>query len=230
MSVWGKILGGAAGFALGGPIGALVGALAGHAVDRMNGGGGETAVADGTREIAFTIGVIVLGAKLAKADGHVNRKEVDAFKQVFRIPADEMQNVGRVFDQARKDSRGFEPYARQLAGMFADNPAVLEELLDGLFHIAHADGRMAEEEVSYLGRLAEIFGFDARAWDRIRAANMATQEKCDPFCILGVSRDRSDTEIRAAHRKLVVENHPDRLMAPGMPQEFDEIAHGQLGP
>src|SRR3546814_6244824 len=88
------------------------------------------------------------------------------------------------------------PYARQLAGMFADNPAVLEELLDGLFHIAHADGRMAEEEVSYLGRLAEIFGFDARAWDRIRAANMVTQEKCDPFCILGVSRDASDTEIR----------------------------------
>src|SRR3546814_11543582 len=79
----------------------------------MNGGGGETAVADGTREIAFTIGVIVLGAKLAKADGHVNRKEVDAFKQVFRIPADEMQNVGRVFDQARKDSRGFEPRSEE---------------------------------------------------------------------------------------------------------------------
>src|SRR3546814_15655914 len=93
--------------------------------------------------------------------------------------------------------------------MFADNPAVLEELLDGLFHIAHADGRMAEEEVSYLGRLAEIFGFDARAWDRIRAANMVTQEKCDPFCILGVSRDASDTEIRAAHRKLVVENRSE---------------------
>src|SRR3546814_1570773 len=103
----------------------------------------------------------------------------------------------------------------------------LEELLDGLFHIAHADGRMAEEEVSYLGRLAEIFGFDARAWDRIRAANMVTQEKCDPFCILGVSRDASDTEIRAAHRKLVVENHPDRLMAQGMPQEFVEIANGK---
>src|SRR3546814_19783274 len=132
----------------------------------MNGGGGETAVADGTREIAFTIGVIVLGAKLAKADGHVNRKEVDAFKQVFRIPADEMQNVGRVFDQARKDSRGFEPYARQLAGMFADNPAVLEELLDGLFHTAHAADRMAEEEVSYLGRPAAIFPFVRRPWAR----------------------------------------------------------------
>lgn len=228
MSVWGKILGGAAGFALGGPIGALVGALAGHAVDRMNGTGG-VAVADGTRQIAFTIGVIVLGAKLAKADGYVNRKEVDAFKQVFHIPAEEMKNVGRVFDQARKDARGFEPYARQLAGMFADNRAVLEELLDGLFHVARADGRIAEPEIEYLGRLAEIFGFDARDWNRIRAANMAAiQPHCDHYCILGVTSIASNEEIRAAHRKLVLENHPDRLVAQGMPQEFVEIANEKL--
>lgn len=228
MSIWGKILGGAAGFALGGPIGALVGALAGHAVDMMRPEEGDVAVADGTRQIAFTIGVIVLGAKLAKADGHVNRKEVDAFKQVFHIPAHEMKNVGRVFDQARKDARGFEPYARQLASMFADNRAVLEELLDGLFHIARADGRIAEEELDYLRRLSEIFGFSPRDWDRIRAANMLTQEPCDYFCILGVTRDASDQEIREAHRRLVLENHPDRLVAQGMPQEFIDIATEKL--
>jgi DnaJ like chaperone protein len=228
MSVWGKVLGGAAGFALGGPIGALVGALAGHAVDMMQQDEGDVAVADGTKEIAFTIGVIVLGAKLAKSDGHVNRKEVDAFKQVFHIPAHEMANVGRVFDQARRDSRGFEPYARQLAGMFAGNRPVLEELIDGLFHIARADGRIAEEEIDYLGRLAEIFGFSARDWDRIRAANMVTQEPCDYFCILGVTRDASDKEIRDAHRKLVLQNHPDRLVAQGMPQEFVDIANEKL--
>ncbi|HMA13343.1 MAG: TerB family tellurite resistance protein [Bacteroidota bacterium] len=228
MSVWGKILGGAAGFALGGPIGALVGALAGHAVDMMQQDEGDLAVADGTKEIAFTIGVIVLGAKLAKSDGHVNRKEVDAFKQVFHIPAHEMANVGRVFDQARKDSRGFEPYARQLAGMFADNRPVLEELIDGLFHIARADGRIAEAEIDYLGRLAEIFGFSPRDWDRIRAANMVTQEPCDHYCILGVTREASDKEIRDAHRKLVLQNHPDRLVAQGMPQEFVDIANEKL--
>src|SRR3546814_20748616 len=89
-------------------------------------------LADGTKQIAFTIGVIVLGAKLSKADGRVTRDEVDAFKRVFHIPDEEMKNVGRVFDQARKDSRGYEPYARKLARMFADNPDVLEELLAGL--------------------------------------------------------------------------------------------------
>ncbi len=227
MSVWGKILGGAAGFALGGPLGAFIGAIAGHAVDKLSHGAGGTQTADATKQIAFTIGVIVLGAKLAKADGKVTRDEVDAFKRIFHIPPEEMKNVGRVFDQARKDSQGYEPYARQLARMFADNPAVLEELLGGLFHIARADGNITEDELVYLEQLAGFFGFDAPAWDRIRAANVS-EEKSDPFRILGVSRDDSDQEIRAAHRKLVVENHPDRLVAQGMPQEFVDMANEKV--
>ncbi len=227
MSVWGKILGGAAGFALGGPLGALIGAVAGHAVDKMSGGTAAGEAADATKQIAFTIGVIVLGAKLAKADGQVTRDEVDAFKQVFRIPPDEMKNVGRVFDQARKNAGGYEPYAKQLARMFADNPAVLEELLGGLFHIARADGKVSDDELDYLESLAVIFGFDAQAWDRIRAANVAA-EASDPFRILGVSRDADDAAIKAAHRKLVVENHPDRLVAQGMPPEFVEMANEKL--
>lgn len=227
MSVWGKILGGAAGFALGGPLGALIGAVAGHAVDRMSGGTATAEAADATKQIAFTIGVIVLGAKLAKADGQVTRDEVDAFKQVFRIPPEEMKNVGRVFDQARKNAGGYEPYAKQLARMFADNPAVLEELLGGLFHIARADGEVSPDELGYLESLAVIFGFDAHDWDRIRAANVAAADS-DPFRILGVERDADDAAIKAAHRKLVVENHPDRLVAQGMPPEFVEVANEKL--
>ncbi|WP_420349746.1 TerB family tellurite resistance protein [Pelagibius sp.] len=227
MSVWGKILGGAAGFALGGPLGALIGAVAGHAVDKMSGGTATAETADATKQIAFTIGVIVLGAKLAKADGQVTRDEVDAFKQVFRIPPEEMKNVGRVFDQARKNAGGYEPYAKQLARMFADNPAVLEELLGGLFHIARADGTVSADELGYLESLAVIFGFDAHDWDRIRAANVAAADS-DPFRILGVDRDADDAAVKAAHRKLVVENHPDRLVAQGMPPEFVEMANEKL--
>lgn len=225
MSIWGKILGGVGGFALGGPLGAIIGAVAGHAVDKYRAAHEEHS--DQTKSIAFTIGVVVLGAKMAKADGVVTPQEIAAFKQVFRVPEHEVKNVARVFDQARKDSRGFEPYARQIAGMFADNPAVLEELLGGLFHIARADGTVSDDELAYLENLAVLFGFDAQCWDRIRAANVRLEDS-DPFRILGVDRDADDAAIKAVHRKLVVENHPDRLVAQGMPPEFVEVANEKV--
>ena len=227
MSVWGKVLGGAAGFAIGGPLGAMLGAVAGHAVDKMRQGTREEVGEDATKNIAFTIGVIVLGAKMAKADGVVSPVEISAFKEVFHVPADEMKNVGRLFNQARKDVAGFEPYARQIGRTFQDNPAVLEELIDGLFHIARADGDVSPAELEYLHQVAAIFGFDAHAWDRIKAANFGP-DAADPYQILGVGRDDSDGEIKAAHRKLVLQNHPDRLIAQGMPQEFIDLANEKL--
>ncbi|MDJ0610538.1 MAG: TerB family tellurite resistance protein [Kiloniellales bacterium] len=228
MSVWGKILGGAAGFAIGGPLGALLGGLAGHAVDKMRQSTEDGAeAADATKNVAFTIGVIVLGAKMAKADGVVTRDEIGAFKEVFRIPPREMKNVGRLFDQARRDSRGFEPYARQLGRMFRQNPAVLEELLEGLFHIAKADGQVTEAELEYLASVAKIFGLDPERWERVKAANVAAGD-ADPYGVLGVRRDVSDDDLKGAYRRLVRENHPDKLVAQGMPQEFVDLANEKL--
>ena len=226
--IWGKLIGGAAGFALGGPLGALLGAVAGHAVDRMRKAGdvGEGEL-DQSKQTAFTIAVIALSAKMAKADGRVTREEIDAFKQIFRVPPEELRNVGRVFNLARKDSRGFEPYAKQVARMFAGNPAVLEELLDALFHIAKADRVMHPAEIEFLASVADIFGFDRATFDRIRASHLDAGD-ADPYAILGVSHKAADDEVRAAWRKLIRENHPDTLIAQGMPQDFVDIATGKM--
>ncbi len=221
--IWGKIIGGAAGFAVGGPLGALVGAVAGHAVDRMRAEPAEDAGSDHTRETAFTIAVVALSAKMAKADGHVTRDEVDVFKRIFQIPPDEMKNVGRVFDLARKSASGYEPYARQIARMFKANPAVLEELLDALFMIARADQIMHPAEVSFLQEISRIFGFDEAAFERIRASH-AGAGAADPHAVLGVRHDAGDDEIRAAWRALIQENHPDKLIAQGMPEDFIAVA------
>ncbi len=226
MSVWGKILGGTAGFMLGGPIGALLGGLAGHAVDKMRGGPSATP-ADGTREVAFTIAVIVLGAKMAKADGVVTKDEIEAFRQVFQLPPQELKNVGREFNMARRDAAGFEPYARQIGRMLKDNPAVLEDLLDGLFHIAKADNVFHPAEREYLRQVAEIFGFSEAEYARIREAHVGP-DASDPYTILGVSREISDAELKAAYRKLVREHHPDTLMAQGLPQEFVDVANQKV--
>ena len=237
MSIWGKILGGAAGFAIGGPLGALLGAVGGHIVDRMraetageasSGQPGAAGGPDNTRSVAFTIAVIVLGAKMAKADGQVTQDEIRAFKEVFRVPPDEMDNVAKVFNQARRDSAGFELYARQVASMFRESPAVLEELLWCLTHIARADGVIHPSELAFLRKVAEIFGLDEAAFERITALRQGPGAEADPYKVLGVTRAMDTDAIKAAHRALVRENHPDRLIAQGMPEEFVATANQKL--
>lgn len=242
MSIWGKIIGTTAGFAVGGPLGAIIGAAAGHAYDtysdtktlaqgqsesgneaRSAGGAQE----DATRKIAFTIGVIVLGAKIAKADGRVTRDEVKAFREVFQVPPSDTKHVARVFNQARKDSAGFEPYARQIGRLFADRQAVLEKLMVCLFHIAKADGAVEESEIVFLSKVAAEMGLDCAAFDRLRAAEMGSALE-DPFAILGVAASDDQATVRRAYHKLVREHHPDRLVAQGMPDEFVQDANAVL--
>ncbi|MFN3232836.1 MAG: TerB family tellurite resistance protein [Alphaproteobacteria bacterium] len=224
MSIWSTLLGGAAGFAMGGPLGALVGAVAGHVIDRPS---DEEPVKDATKKVSFTIGVIVLGAKMAKADGAVTRDEIAAFREVFHVPPHEVKNVARVFDRAKKEVTGFEPYARQLGKLFKDNPAVLEDLLDALFHIAKADGSLHPAELAYLEAVASIFGFDQAAFERIQAGH-TTGSDSDPYLVLGMSRDASDEALKTRYRQLVRENHPDTLMAQGLPQEFIDLANEKV--
>ncbi|HTE37634.1 MAG TPA: TerB family tellurite resistance protein, partial [Reyranella sp.] len=189
MKIWGKIVGGTAGFAIGGPIAALLGVMAGHAVDQFvgqqAGDGMEIATpADprdhpGLREIAFTIGVIALGAKMARVDGEVTHYEVEAFQSFFHVPPGEEKNVQRFFDLAKRDASGFEPYARQVAALFPDAPEVLENVLEGLFDIAKADGKVGELELAYLAKVASLFGLSGERLERARAAALGDVE-CEP--------------------------------------------------
>jgi DnaJ like chaperone protein len=228
MSIWGKVIGGVAGFAIGGPIGALLGAFAGHAMDKARAAPGEGAgIRSEARQVAFTVAVIVLAAKMAKADGHVSRKEIAAFRQIFHVPPEEVKNVGRLFDQARKDATGFEPYAKQIARMFANEPAVLEELLAGLLHIAKADGVIHPAEQEFLQKVATIFGFDARAFESVRASHMAPGE-ADPYEVLGLGHDATDAEVKSTYRKLIREYHPDTLISKGLPQEFIDLTNEKM--
>lgn len=222
MSIWGKIGGAAAGLAIGGPLGALLGVIAGHMFfDRSR------QPTQGHRQLAFTIGLIALAAKMAKADGVVTEDEVRAFRQVVQVPEGEVENVVRVFDIAKGSMEGYEAYASQLADLFGDEPDILEDVLDGLFHIAKADGAVHERELDYLGNVAAIFGFGPDDFARVRARHIHPDRE-DPYLILGVGRDASDDEIRRVYRRLVAENHPDRAVARGLPEEFVRIATDKL--
>jgi DnaJ like chaperone protein len=229
MSIWGKIIGGVAGFAVGGPLGAILGAACGHAIDRKQPGKimGPNADSIQTRQTAFTIAVVVLSAKMAKADGYVTREEVDTFKRIFDIPENEMSDIGQLFNEARKDAEGFEPYAKQIGGMFGHDQVVCENLLGGLFQIALADGVIHPNELNFLKKVSRAFNLNNNDFNRIQSAHMTTHI-VDPYQILGITRKTSDKNIKIAYKKLSRENHPDTLIAKGMPQEFIDIANEKM--
>jgi len=217
MSIWGKLAGAAA--SIGGPIGALL-SRAGHLA--MDSTGSEH-----DKQVAFTVGVIALGAKMAKADGFVTRDEIEAFKEVFKVPPGEEHNVGRLFNLAKQDVAGFELYARQLNRLFHDNRQLLTDVMDGLFHIAVADGRLHPSEERFLAEVAKEFGFTDQDFLRIKGRHFKC-EMYDPYNILHASPKASDAELRVQYHKLVAENHPDMLIARGVPAEFVDIATKKL--
>ena len=179
------------------------------------------------RQAAFAIAMIALSAKMAKADGVVTRSEVDAFCRSFAIPEGEERNVQRVYNLAKQDTAGFEAYARDAARLLADEPHILEDILDGLFDIAKADGALHERELAYLQRVAELFGFDEHAFACIRARHVIGGAD-DPYLVLDADPSWDQAQLRRHYLKLVAENHPDRLVARGVPEEFVRIANDRL--
>lgn len=186
-------------------------------------------LSEGAQEsgVAFTIAVIALAAKLAKADGEVKLREVEVFVQLFDVPPDARASVQRFFDIARQSTRGFEVYARDMARLLRDQPALLEDVLDGLFAIALADSVVQDEELAYLARVAEIFGFSEGEFERI-LANHHQPGNVDPYRVLGLDAGCSDEELRLTYRRLVRENHPDRFIARGLPAELVALANRKL--
>ena len=174
--------------------------------------------ADTRRRVAFSIAMIALSAKMAKADGVVTQDEIRAFQDIFAVPKEETAHVG------------YESYARQLAGLCSEGQTdchLLEDILDGLFHIATADGYVHEKEMAFLAGVADIFGYDEAAFDRI-AIRHVQRGADDPYAILGLERGVSFDMARKRYRALVKEHHPDRLVAEGLPLEFITIANRRL--
>ena len=249
MNLWGKIIGTATGYAVGNGEGALVGAFAGHVVDMYTSwaerqgptsasGKGQTADGrpqdrrDASARYNFTLAIVSLGAKLAKVDGPVTRAEVSAFKEVFRVPPEELQNVGSMFDRARVSPAGYERYAEELSSMFADHHDTLDEIVGCLFHVAIADGPLRPEETDYIRRVTRIFGFSEtyfqrrlnensgqgrshQGGNRQRTGTDRNDSVADPYAILGISASTPDKEIKIRYRKLVRQHHPDSLVAAG---------------
>ncbi|QDH14851.1 molecular chaperone DjlA [Oecophyllibacter saccharovorans] len=247
MAVWGKIFGGVAGLATGGPVGGLLGLTLGHMADKkklltpISGTWGERFTAHGTpdpnnaafftaaklasllgkRDQLFGLGVIALCAKMAKIDGPVTRREVDAFKGCFHFPPEHQREVGLMFDRARERTDDYAMYADEMGKAYRGvSTEPLESLLGALFRIARADlpphAPLNPQEMAFLRRVHQGFGLSQAAWERAesgQARAASAPDAPDAYRVLGIARSASDTDVRLRWRALVREHHPDVLAA-----------------
>jgi DnaJ like chaperone protein len=209
MSFWSRIMGASA---------RLFGPASRHDTDGLPGR---------INDASFAAALIGLGAKLAKADGVVTRDEIDAFKRVFQAPPEAEAGMARFFDLARQTTLGYDAYAKIIARKFRAKPAALEDVLDGLFHIALADGLVSDDELKFLVHVSEIFGFSERDFRRIKVSHLGRAAD-DPYLILGVDEDISDADLKRAYRRMAAANHPDKLMARGLPEQMQKLANHKM--
>ena len=219
MSIWGSLIGGMVGFSLGGPFGMLLGSLIGGKISRARAGGGFNAQAQGQR--IFALSLIVLSAKLSKADGQVSREELIAVKDKLKIPESELDQVGKIFNQAKEESTGYEPYAKQIAQFYKGNINVLEEVINILFYIAESDGKVSQSELDMINHIAQIFGLNQNQFNSIKESRKSS-DKLNPYIVLECSPEDNLQNIRKKYLKLSKEHHPDLLVSKGVPQEVIE--------
>ena len=219
MSIWGSLIGGFVGFSFAGPIGALIGSMIGGRISSARRSGFQRSFAPPKQ--VFAIALIILTAKLAKADGHVSKDELIAIKDKLKIPEHEIDQVGKIFNKATEDSLGYEPYAQQIAQIYKSNPAVLDEVINILFYIAEADSNVSDSEATMIKNIAKIFGLSDSQFEGIKESRKSS-DKLNPYIVLGCDPNDDFTAIRKKYLLLSKEHHPDILMNKGVPQEVIE--------
>ena len=216
MSIWGSLIGGAIGFSFGGPLGMLLGSFIGGRISKTRSSVRHSSFQQ-NQEI-FAISLIVLSAKLSKADGQVSKEEIAAIKDKLKIPKSEMTQVGKIFNKAKEESTGYEVYAEQIAQIFRNNLNVLEEVINILFYVAEADGVVSKSEEIMIEDIARIFGLSKSQYDGIKESRKSS-DQLNPYLVLESSPSDSLQTIRKRYLKLSKEHHPDLLMSKGVPEE-----------
>ena len=218
MSIWGSLIGGMIGFSLGGPFGMLLGSLIGGKISRAKGSINNSFAQP---QQIFALSLIVLSAKLSKADGQVSKEELIAVKDKLKIPENEIDQVGKIFNKAKNESTGYKPYAEQIAQIYRGNLNVLEEVINTLFYIAEADGNISQAELVMIENIARIFGLSESQFNSLKESRKSS-DKLNPYIVLESNPDDSITEIRKRYIKLSKEHHPDLLLSKGVPPEVIE--------
>ena len=225
MSIWGSIIGGMIGLSLGGPFGMLLGSLLGGKISRARRGGGFKNLAQSQQ--IFALSLIVLSAKLSKADGKVSREELIAVKDKLKIPENELDQVGKIFNKAKEEVAGYEPYARQIAQIYGGNLNVLDEVINILFYIAESDGEVSSSEHLMIENISKIFGMSEAQFNSIKESRKSS-DKLNPYLVLESKPNDDLNKIRKKYLNLSKQHHPDLLLSKGVPKEVIEESKNKM--
>ena len=225
MAIWGSLIGGMIGLSLGGPFGMLLGSLIGGKISRARSSSGFKSFAQPQQ--IFALSLIVLSAKLSKADGQISKEELIAVKDKLKIPENEIDQVGKIFNKAKEESTGYEPYAQQIAQIYRGNINVLEEVINILFYIAEADGKVSDAELKMIEHISQIFGLTEMQFNSIKESRKSS-DKLNPYVVLESQPDDAIEIIRKRYLKLSKEHHPDLLMSKGVPQEVVDESKAKM--
>ena len=225
MAIWGSLIGGMIGLSLGGPFGMLLGSLIGGKISRARSSSGFKSFAQPQQ--IFALSLIVLSAKLSKADGQISKEELIAVKDKLKIPENEIDQVGKIFNKAKEESAGYEPYAQQIVQIYRGNINVLEEVINILFYIAEADGNVSNAELKMIEHISQIFGLTEVQFNSIKESRKSS-DKLNPYVVLESHPDDTIEIIRKRYLKLSKEHHPDLLMSKGVPQEVIDESKAKM--
>ncbi|MDC3076745.1 TerB family tellurite resistance protein [Candidatus Pelagibacter sp.] len=223
MSIWGSLVGGMIGFSLGGPFGMLLGSLIGGKVSRTR----RSFKSFAQPQQIFALALIVLSAKLSKADGQVSKEELVAVKDKLKIPEHELDQVGKIFNKAKEESTGYEQYAQQISEIYKGNINVLEEVINILFYIAEADGNVSDQEYKMIQHVSQIFGLNDMQFNGI-VEGRKSSDKLNPYVVLESKPEDNLGDIRKKYLKLSKEHHPDLLLSKGVPTEVIEESKNKM--
>lgn len=170
---------------------------------------------DGTgADPGLSAAVTALGAKLARADGSSDQVEFESFIEAFPPGPTSEPQIRRLYGLAGETTLGYEAYARRIGKRYSRCPELLEKVVDGLFHVAEADGAVTGDELDFLERVSTLVGLSPLKFRRLRTKHLGAPAD-DPYHILGVEPDAPDEVVRAAWRKALSEHHPDRAANQG---------------
>jgi DnaJ like chaperone protein len=244
MGWWGTIIGGALGWMLGGPLGALLGAALGHSLSGNVAYSGRSGPGAERVQAAFFTATFSVMGHIAKADGRVSEDEIRAARAVMahmNLNPDQQQAAMALFDQGKQPNFPLESVLHQFGEECGGQPALLRMFLQIQLQAAYADGVLHPAEQAIFNRIGAALGI-SQAELHMHAESVRSQygfggggqtaarpdKLAAAYRTLGVTADMDAAAIKRTYRKLMTQNHPDKLVAKGLPEEMIKLAQEKV--